>query len=483
MNPAIDPRKLARIGRGPVGSAGVYFGRAGLELAVARGGGAGQLNVVAQASAPIEPATDPAEAKARAQVAAATLRTRVNPQEYRLVTAIGCEEVVCRTIRLPATDRGELEQMLELQIDNLTPLPLEEIVYGFEPLEVEDGQSLLLVAIARKEAVNARVEALETAGLPPQIVTVDALAIFRALTKRNLLPQDDRYNTLFIFGAGGVNMIVHRRGAPVAVRSLMMTEELLASAGGRNALREEWQRTLMSTQAEHAGPAVGGVTFVTWGEATRPIAQELAGEWDVPAESITNGAAPTPALSLCLEGETNRQPLNLLPDEWRQRRRAAQLRLRLVRAGIALAAVYVVALAVFVWRLEASRSRTNAISTEIKNLDGEYVRARQLRGELVAMQQQLDQKYSVLEVLREVATDMPETMKLNQFVFRKDGQVTIRGQAPSSQSIYDFIGRMKKSDLFSEVKPISVPTGAGGLTRFEIVCTLKTAAGGAAGNS
>lgn len=482
MNPVFDPRKLSRIGRGPVGTAGVYFGRTGLELAVARSA-AGQLNVVAQSHAPIEPTGDATEAKSRAQIAAATLRERVNPLEYRLVTAIGCEEVVCRTIRLPATDRGELEQMLELQIDNLTPLPLEEIVYSFEPLEVVDGQSLLLVAIARKDAVNARVEALETAGLPPQIVSVDALAIFRALMKRNLLPQDDRYNTLIIFGATGVNMVVHARGVPVGVRSLMITEESLRSAGGRNALREEWQRTLMSAQAEHPGPSVGGVTFVTWGETTRPLAQELAGEWDVPAESITNGAAPTPALSLCLEGESNRTPLNLLPDEWRERRHTARLRLQLVRAGIALAAVYVLALAVFVWRLEASRSRTNAIAREIKNRDGEYVKARQLRGELLAMQQQLEQKYSVLEVLREVAAGMPETMKLNYFVYKKDGQVTIRGQAPSSQAIFDFIGRVKKSDLFSEVKPISVPTGAGGLTRFEIVCTLKTAAGDAAGNS
>jgi len=482
VNPVFDPRKLSRIGRGPVGTAGVYFGRTGLELAVARSA-AGQLNVVAQSHAPIEPTGDATEAKSRAQIAAATLRERVNPLEYRLVTAIGCEEVVCRTIRLPATDRGELEQMLELQIDNLTPLPLEEIVYSFEPLEVVDGQSLLLVAIARKDAVNARVEALETAGLPPQIVSVDALAIFRALMKRNLLPQDDRYNTLIIFGATGVNMVVHARGVPVGVRSLMITEESLRSAGGRNALREEWQRTLMSAQAEHPGPSVGGVTFVTWGETTRPLAQELAGEWDVPAESITNGAAPTPALSLCLEGESNRTPLNLLPDEWRERRHTARLRLQLVRAGIALAAVYVLALAVFVWRLEASRSRTNAIAREIKNRDGEYVKARQLRGELLAMQQQLEQKYSVLEVLREVAAGMPETMKLNYFVYKKDGQVTIRGQAPSSQAIFDFIGRVKKSDLFSEVKPISVPTGAGGLTRFEIVCTLKTAAGDAAGNS
>ena len=76
-------------------------------------------------------------------------------------------------------------------------------------------------------------------------------------------------------------------------------------------------------QTEQAKSVVGTVTFVTWGEALRSTAQELASEWDAPAESITNGAAPTPAFSLCLEGETGKDHLNLLPEEWRERRHAA----------------------------------------------------------------------------------------------------------------------------------------------------------------
>ena len=134
------------------------------------------------------------------QIAAQSLRQQFDPREHRVVTAVGCEDVLCQTLRLPATDPCELKQMLDLQIDNITPLPIEEVVYSFEPLDTVDGQTRVLVAIARKATVNERVEALEAAGLPAEIVSVDALAMFRALCKRKLLPADDKLNVLVIFG-------------------------------------------------------------------------------------------------------------------------------------------------------------------------------------------------------------------------------------------------------------------------------------------
>ena len=146
MKNLFNPKKLSRIARGPVGSAGVFFGRAGLELAVARTIG-GQISVVSQSDAPIEPSANITELKARAQVAAATLRQRVDPNEHRIVTAIGCEDVVCRTITLPATDHAELQQMLDLQIDNLTPLPLDGVDVKMVSLDIMGGKAVVRVGV------------------------------------------------------------------------------------------------------------------------------------------------------------------------------------------------------------------------------------------------------------------------------------------------------------------------------------------------
>ena len=182
MKASLDPRKLTHIGQAR-GWAAVAFGASSLELATARFEGA-EVQVLQQTSASAAPPQDAPDAPRQWHAAAQSLRRQFDPTEHRVVTSVSCEDVLCQTVRLPATEPGELRQMLDLQIDNITPLPLEEVVYGFEPLETAEGQTRVLVAIAPKATVNERVEALETAGLPPEIVSVDALAMFRTLARR-----------------------------------------------------------------------------------------------------------------------------------------------------------------------------------------------------------------------------------------------------------------------------------------------------------
>ena len=71
---------------------------------------------------------------------------------------------------------------------------------------------------------------------------------------------------------------------------------------------------------------------------------------------------------------------------------------------------------------------------------------------------------------------MPPNLKLNFFAFRRDETLTLKGQADAPQAVYDFIGRLEHCDLFAGVKPGGVTTQAG-LTKFELVATLKSAAG------
>ncbi len=232
--------------------------------------------------------------------------------------------------------------MLDLQIDNITPLPLEEVVYSFEPLDIVDGQTRVLVAIARKATVNERVEALEAAGLQAEIVSVDALAMFRALGKRNLLATDDNRNVLVMLGPTTADVIVYSREVILAVRSIVL------GADSESILREELQRTFVAAEAGQPQRARGNVIFLTQDEPSKLFAEKVASGLNAATSFLTNGAVPSPGLSLCLECAGSGAPsLNLLPDEWRQKRQTAAFRQRLIRGAIAVAVVYAAALAVF----------------------------------------------------------------------------------------------------------------------------------------
>jgi hypothetical protein len=361
-------------------------------------------------------------------------------------------------------------------------LPLEEVVYSFEPLEVADGQTRLLVAIARKDAVNERVEVLETAGLQPEFVRVDALAVLRTLVERGAVPRDDKLNTLVVLTATAMNVVVHSRGLPVTIRSVPCSPDLLSSADGQAQLREELQWTLAAAEVEVTHTGIGRTTFLTWAEELRTMAQQIAATCEPQAEFVANGSAPSPALSLCLDHTAvaaAKVQLNLLPDQWRQQRHAARTRQRLIRGAFALGVIYLLGLIGFLSLMQVRRAQLHRVDARIQGLRAEYAQARELHATLIAMQKQLDTKASAIEVLREVSAMMPDNLKFNQFVFKKDQTVTLRGQAPSASVAIDFQSQLEKSPLFTKVTAGNIkgdPT-AGGLTRFEIVCSLSSSAG------
>jgi len=432
------------------GWAGVFFSPAELQAVMVAP--AGESRAV---SAPL-----PVEA------AVQSLRQQMAPDQFQIVTAVGAEDVLCQIQRLPTANDAELRQMVELQIDNLLPVPAEEAVYSFESLGTADNQTWVVVAIARKDAVNQRVAALEAAGLPPAIVTVDALAVFRALLRREALPVDDRHNSALIVTPTAVHLVVYARTTPLAIRSLVLPVD--------GDWRAELQRTLLSLAAGGAAGAPGRVTVVNLTAATQPVAATVAAE--LGGTLLADGAVPTPAASLCQECAEG-GGLNLLPDEWRQRRRQARLRRDLWRGGIAAAAAAAAVTAALGLSLLWRQWQLRDVQAAVARLQPEYRRARDMHSEMVAMQRQLDTKYSALEVLREVSLRLPDAVKLTGFVFKKDQKVTLRGQAQTAGAALEYVGQLDKCELFGEVKTVSMSTPpGGGLTKFEVDCRLKTAA-------
>lgn len=456
------------------------FTPTGLHTATARALGDSVQPARVESVTPV-PADDPSPLAA----AAANLRKELDPREHRIVTAIGCEDVLFQTLDLPSENAAELRQMLDLQIDTITPLPVEEVVYDFIPLEKRNGQTRVLVAVARKDTINERVAALETAGLPPESVTVDTVAVFRALMSRGQLPTDAKFNVLLMLSREVANVLVYQAGQPRSVRSVMLDEGSLGDAEGLAALLAELQRTLVSDAAGEPESETGLLTMLTFDEGLRGVCEEMARAWDGRAEFLNNGSAPTPAMSLCVESAGTSARLNLLPDEWRQRRQAARRRHNLMRAGIAVLFVYLAGLVVFLSWLTIKGNELSKLRAETKQLDPDYKRAVELHTEFLAMQRQLDPRYTALEFLREATVGLPGTIELSFFALKaekidkKDRKVVrIKGRAKSFDLIHTYMGNLRRCEQFESVTEGRIVTGADGWTTFELICLIKTTSGG-----
>jgi hypothetical protein len=428
------------------------------------------------------PADDPLPIAA----AAATLRKQLDPREHRIVTAIGCEDVLFQTLDLPSENAAELRQMLELQIDTITPLPVEEVVYDFMPLAKHDGQTRVLVAVARKDAINERVSALESAGLPPESVTVDAVAVFHALSARGQLPGDTKFNLLLLLSREVANVMVYKDGQPRSVRSVMLDEGTLDHAEGLAALLAELQRTLMSDAAGEPDSETGLLTVLTFDETLRGVCEEMTRAWDGRAEFLNNGSAPTPAMSLCLESAGSTARLNLLPDEWRQKRQTARRRQNLMRAGIAVVFLYLAGLVAFLSWLTIKGNELSGLIAETTKLGPAHTQAVGLHNEFLAMQRQLDPRYTALEFFREVSVGLPGEIELSLFAVKgekienKDRKVVrIKGRAKKYDLIHTYESNLRRCEQFESVTEQGrIVTSADGWSSFELICLIKTTSGG-----
>ena len=127
------------------------------------------------------------------------------------------QQVVVREIEVSNLPRKEMRQALPFQVRDVLPLPVDEALLDFYPLE--DGgrndtvRGLLLAA--PKMAVTQMVRATERAGL--HVESVD-LSVFAALRAAAHLAQDTE--AVIDVGANGTNIVIHTDGVPQIVRSI-----------------------------------------------------------------------------------------------------------------------------------------------------------------------------------------------------------------------------------------------------------------------
>ncbi|MGR6035756.1 MAG: pilus assembly protein PilM [Candidatus Nitrosoglobus sp.] len=99
----------------------------------------------------------------------------------KAATAVAGSAVITKIISIPANlSERELESQVELEAEQYIPYPLEEVNLDFEVLGSSEKDpevvDVLLVA-CRSENIDARVAALELAGLTPTVVDIDVYAM------------------------------------------------------------------------------------------------------------------------------------------------------------------------------------------------------------------------------------------------------------------------------------------------------------------
>jgi type IV pilus assembly protein PilM len=148
----------------------------------------------------------------------------------KVIVGVANQKVVVRQVDLPWQPIADLRKSLAFQVQDHIPMPVEQALLDFHPLEEFTDDSgawvmrLLLVAASR-DMVSASLAAVTKAGLRPVMVDLTSFAVLRSLAGTGgfgLGDTETQAQALVDVGSRVTNIVVHQGGVPRFVRILLL---------------------------------------------------------------------------------------------------------------------------------------------------------------------------------------------------------------------------------------------------------------------
>ena len=172
-----------------------------------------------------------------------------------IVSALPGELVVKRMLSLPFKDQRRLTQTVPFALEEHLPVGVDESVVAFTRVGQEDGKTLVMAAMVRKDDLRHHLELLARAGINPSTITLSALALAALLARvrkgnggAHLLVDLDQRSTSMV--------LLDHSGMPRAIRTVVADSAAVngAPAPGAAAILGAVRQTLLAHASDHEQP-------------------------------------------------------------------------------------------------------------------------------------------------------------------------------------------------------------------------------------
>jgi len=378
------------------------------------------------------------------------------------IATIPTEEVFLRVVNLPECEPEELLPMLEFQIEELSPLPLAQVVWSAEKVPGatnENGNQTVIVMIASRDSVESRLTDLESLGFLADRVEVPKLREFFAIESR-----DDGSHIQLIQGADSVLAVISWwfEGQLRDVNSFNLPDQ----EASREALVEKINRVTWAGEVSGWMPAEAtchlakcGDVSADWQEALtrcfggRIREVEPMSEVDL-ATTTVEYATKTAAPGLMLEDYAKRYRQRFQDSLWME--------------GIkGVVAMLLLGLVAYFGYGNYLQSKLDDLVLQAKREGTQFTNALSLKARVETLEKRKALKFAALEAWYKVSVELPQELKFSELTFTSDRtlsgktsrQLRIRGSADTGTKnlIFNYqeaLTRMEARDgntLFSEV--------------------------------
>jgi hypothetical protein len=363
------------------------------------------------------------------------------------------EDVCLRLIELPTSDPAEVSSMVDIQLEKISPLPPSQVVAGFEVLgALPSGGVSVLVVIAPRSAVEARLEALRSRGF-----VVDRLDVAMARELVSQATEDGLWIISDPCGTPGLLTTAWRTGG-----QWRQVDVLRIPVGGAAGEVLVASLTRVAWAAELDGWLTGGVPAVrlVMGEAQgEPLAGPLA-EWSGQPVDRRTLRAPRVTASDTAREALGGRGLTLVPEETAIRNRQAFVDRLWVRGLGTIGMTYLVLVLGYLAWLNYQKDILEEEKVNLKGLANHYTNALRLKDQVLILEEQVNLRFAALDCWKVAVEKLPSSMTLTTMNFvrgktlRLDGQVDPSAREDVTKYNSELAAvEVRGQRLFGSVKP------------------------------
>ena len=416
--------------------------------------------------------------------------------------SVPAESLSFRNIRLPFKQPNKIAQVLSFELEPTLPFSVEDAVIGFDILSVPEdaGHTHVFAAAIEKKTLAFYLDILSAAGIKPEAIFFNGYTNARCLARFDQMPDhwisidlEKLKCTLLAVVSGQIvmarNSLLHSR-----VKSTQETLSVLI------------RHSLISLEASHPFSFHPEIIVVSGSDQVDPnLLTDLEKDLEIPAVRFdlfrtmsSKGKKLIPAipwnslsgdsvLSVAMAGTEQIRGMNLLKGPFAPEKRLTEYRTPLVRAGIFLAAVVILAFAFLLSErhltdkkiIRMDKRMTQIFQSTFPEEKVIVDSFQQMKAKMAEMKKKpafsidLPRDIPRIDLLKELTARIPKDLdlKIGRMVIGSE-DILITGNTGTFNSVNDIKGQLEGSNLFSQVTISSANLDRAG-SRIDFTLTIR----------
>ena len=338
------------------------------------------------------------------------------------------DQVFLRTVQLPECDPEELKQMLEFQLEKLSPAPVAQIAWSYEliPSNVA-GQVTVLLIIVESDVIEKNLASFELAGFQADRLEVPWC--------HELITLDRSSDRIWIrLGEHNDSIVALVGWILEGTLQNVMVMRLPNSDEGTLSLTEQLDRTAWTGELEAWLTTIPAVTVCGEASIIAPWIEALEA-WSAHSVSSEASANPVDIATLGAKRATQGESLsNLLPEAHQVRYRQQYIDGMWMKGVGTMVLFYIFGILIYFVMLEWMHRDSIDLQTRVRSSAVQYTNVLKMQAHLDILQEQVDLKFSALECLRVISEELPTELTLDSFKFHMGKTLSLYGKVPTADA-------------------------------------------------